>query len=177
MKNLQKGSVNIWLVVIIVALLIVIGYFAFMKKAETVNKQTTSTTEAQNQVSVPTVQPKVNQNTNAPGTSQLVTSSSITVISPNGGEDLKIGKTYTIKWISNPAQMTSPSVGLYLYDTQGHNALQIALSVSLTGTYDWNIPLTVKPGSYKISAYLSGLGAGAGGAIQDYSNDYFTITK
>jgi hypothetical protein len=177
MENFQKGSTHVWLVVIIVVLLVSVGYFAFVKKPATSNQQTISMPEAQNQVPASIIKPQVNQTTNVPITSQSVVSPSVNIISPNGGENLKVGSTYSIKWTSNPARITSPSVGLYLYDTQGHNALQIAPSVSLTGTYDWNIPSTVKYGSYKISAYLSGLGEGAGGAIQDYSDNYFTITK
>lgn len=45
MKNTQKGSVNIWLVVIIVILVIALGYFAFMKKPIVENQQLNSVSE------------------------------------------------------------------------------------------------------------------------------------
>ncbi|MDE2233809.1 MAG: PKD domain-containing protein, partial [Patescibacteria group bacterium] len=101
---------------------------------------------------------------------------SVTVSSPNGGEDWSVGSTNAISWSSNAGNLVSPNVVLSLSDSSGHNILQIAPSVPLTGSYEWSIPSSVVPGQYKVSAYLSGVGARGGGAVQDYSDSYFTIS-
>jgi hypothetical protein len=43
MKNLQKGLTNVWLVIIIVVAVLVVGYFAFVKKPSGTNQNTIST--------------------------------------------------------------------------------------------------------------------------------------
>lgn len=45
MKNFQKGSVNVWLVVIILILLVLVGYFVLIKKPTTEIQQINITTE------------------------------------------------------------------------------------------------------------------------------------
>lgn len=61
MKNLQKGSVNVWSVIIIVAFLIVAGYFMFMKKVKIDNQETTPLSKVQSQDSVSVDQSQNNQ--------------------------------------------------------------------------------------------------------------------
>ena len=156
MKNLHKGLVVPILLVIIGLLVLGGGLYIYLQNKNFNSKE---------------------QNTTGTTDQNLFDKKTVKVDSPNGGENLKIGGTYAIKWTSNPVSMISPSVDLNLIDDLGHSVFQIAPSVSLSGTYNWTIPSNVKSGSYKISAYLSGLGEGAGGAIEDYSDNYFSITN
>jgi len=102
---------------------------------------------------------------------------SLTVLSPNGGETWAVGSTHAVNWSSNAGNIVSPNVGLYLTDSLGHNAIQIASTVLPNGTYNWTIPSNIGVGGYKISAYLSWTGPGAGGAIHDDSDAPFTIVN
>ena len=88
-----------------------------------------------------------------------VPTASITVLSPNGGEQWEIGSTQTIKWSS----VNAPSgswVALFLT-----NGLLIAQGLPTTGSYSWEIPTQycagdvcfsqLQPGNdYKIEARL-----------------------
>jgi|GEM_PF-5421425 len=53
MKNLQRGSVNAWLVTIIIILVAIVGYFIFTKKPIAVDQKSTS--EVTNTVTNPSV--------------------------------------------------------------------------------------------------------------------------
>ncbi|MDD5145080.1 MAG: hypothetical protein PHW72_03080 [Candidatus Pacebacteria bacterium] len=68
--------------------------------------------------------------------SRPVQPGSITVLSPNGGEQLRIGETYTIRWITSPYYNTN--VNLYLL-ADGYN-LAIASDPYNLGFYNWKIP-------------------------------------
>ncbi|OGZ64635.1 MAG: hypothetical protein A2998_01345 [Candidatus Staskawiczbacteria bacterium RIFCSPLOWO2_01_FULL_37_25b] len=66
------------------------------------------------------------------------TQPSITVTSPNGGETLEIGKTYTIKWNSTgignvSITMVNKPISTYLE--------KIATNIENTGSYSWTVPV------------------------------------
>jgi hypothetical protein len=91
---------------------------------------------------------------------------SITVTSPNGGENWYAGSTHNITWIqtSLTGQVT---IDLYkggsLYEAIGTAAVS-------AGTYSWPIPLTLTEGmDYKVRIYQ--------GAVEDYSDNDFSILQ
>ncbi len=100
----------------------------------------------------------------------------VTVTSPNGGENWKIGSTHNITWNSNAVSGTV-AIQLFRAGTlQGviHPASTLPLS---PGTYLWNIPTHLPNGSvitpasnYRIRVYL-------GPAVFDWSNTMFTISS
>ena len=107
----------------------------------------------------------------------------ITVLSPNGGEEWKIGNTYTIKWDSSGYD-SSASVQIGLRDTrydpnlaEGEAAI---VNTTNTGSYTWTIPSEIgvmKLGAgnvYKVVIYIE-----EGGIPQKYdvSDSLFSIKK
>jgi len=117
-----------------------------------------------------------------------VTPPSITVLSPNGGENLSIGSTYTIQWNSSGlASSKNVQIGIIdtRYDTEGGERAEkiIAYSIPNTGSYSWTIPekidsmgLNITNDSvYKIIIH-SWLDLETGVAIGDTSNNAFRIS-
>ncbi|MBI4014895.1 MAG: protease complex subunit PrcB family protein, partial [Candidatus Aenigmarchaeota archaeon] len=71
-------------------------------------------------------------------------SPSITVLSPNGGEKLTVGETYTIRWQA----VKTDKVGLSLMTYDGYDkglALWIAQANASDGMYLWKVPSTSFP--------------------------------
>jgi len=100
------------------------------------------------------------------------TQPSITVTSPNGGETWKVGETHNITWTSSNFGSMGVSINLLKPGATGAEYLRnIALNLPNTGTYQWTIPSSVSSGTYNLMLVSSG-----GVAVQDYSNNYFTIT-
>jgi hypothetical protein len=120
----------------------------------------------------------------------LPSTKSITVISPNGGENIRLGQKFSIKW--NSSGLSGP-VNIYLQDNSINcgtpppagcwNSFGIS-SASNTGNYLWDTnkrmfgdagpsSVTVNIGSkYKIE-----ICGGSGGGICGYSKNYFTISN
>ncbi len=101
---------------------------------------------------------------------------SITVISPNGGEEWKFGETYNITWDSTGVE----DAYLYLWFENGVTCKLADVSAG-DGTYSVKIeenmqcsdlPSTVSAGQYKILIYSE-----AGMALKDLSDDYFTLIE
>ena len=86
----KKGFANLMIIIVIIIIAAAVGYFALVKKS--VN----STNDQISQTKDETNDKKTLLSNNEP-TSQT---SSITVISPNGGEVWEEGKEYTIRWLS-----------------------------------------------------------------------------
>lgn len=102
------------------------------------------------------------------------TNSLITVLSPNGGENIIIGKTYTISWKSyNLALGDSVRIDLY---KNGIYQNQIAFNQPVNGKYSWTPSINGKilTGSgYKIRITKS---YDTSNSVYDESNNYFTLT-
>ncbi|MBI1971416.1 MAG: PKD domain-containing protein [Candidatus Wildermuthbacteria bacterium] len=108
---------------------------------------------------------------------------SITVLSPNGGEQWSRGGVYTIKWTSVNADKTG--IALYLTDqsTSPWNITEIARNVDPNlGSYSWTVPSTIPEGTkYKIQ--ITGVVAGAVQpyrgtvGLSDESDNYFSIVS
>lgn len=93
---------------------------------------------------------------------------SITVLSPNGGEQWQVGSTQTIRW--NNLGNNSGTVSIILFD-QSSNMVNatIATAASNIGSFNWVIPSNILPGSYKVEVYLTN-------GTYDLSDAPFTIT-
>ena len=95
--------------------------------------------------------------------------STITVTSPNGGEDWAQGSSHNITW---DYQEVSEPVDIWLYKDAGHYR-DIAKNESCDGFYTWNIPLSFPIGStYQVVIQ----GTGAAFFTSDKSDSYFSIT-
>ncbi len=86
---------------------------------------------------------------------ETVATSSVTVLSPNGGETWEIGKTYEIKWNLNTS--STNSLNVVLFDNSGKEEIITSVSPG-TKTYSWKIPaklgsMTLAGDNYKIGVY------------------------
>jgi len=93
----------------------------------------------------------------------------IRVISPNGGENLKIGETYNVTWNSRGIE---DNVKIYLEEKINKKRIEIG-NASNTGSFDWTID-KVFDDAYKL--VVEGVSSGNQTKIEDESNDYFYIT-
>lgn len=92
------------------------------------------------------------------------TASNITILSPNGGEKVEMGKTYDIKWSSN----TIKNLDIRLIEgTAGAGDRYIAQNIPNSGSYSWAIPdcrpgkecssnFQIPAGQYRISIHEVG---------------------
>ena len=105
----------------------------------------------------------------------------ISVVSPNGGEKLKVGETYIIKWnTSGYDANTDVQIGIYdtRYSTEGgaYPENTIVFSTKNTGSYAWTIPSDLKVDydttnpNHKIKIYVRG-----GSPIGDESDNPFYL--
>jgi hypothetical protein len=89
----------------------------------------------------------------------------VTITSPNGGNSLSVGGSYTIKW--NTAGASSSTVTLKLV---GPTPLNIASNVLNSGSYNWNIPNSFlgRGNGYKVYIVTAS-------GLYDYSDSTFGI--
>jgi len=107
--------------------------------------------------------------------------SSITVLSPNGGETLVTGSQVPIKFSTTLTDKQITGITLQLYkktnDSFGKMYVSHIASNWLGGSpYNWVIPKTITPGNYFIYAAGEGLKVGPTEVI-DFSDNYFTISN
>jgi len=106
-------------------------------------------------------------------TASTTATSSITVLSPDGGEKWEAGKTYDIKWTEDG---TVDKVVIYLYDFGGSVGTDIlAYDIDAAGgQYSWMIPSDINPGSMlKIAVRDSS----SQEKKYDISDNYFSIVN
>jgi hypothetical protein len=73
---------------------------------------------------------------------------SITVLTPNGGEKIKFGEVYEIRWTStNLDRSKLINIWINLDYVTGENNISIAKRVPNTGTYAW---VTTDPKNYEL---------------------------
>jgi len=96
------------------------------------------------------------------------TSNTINLLSPNGGEEWRKGKTYLIYWTSTN---TNLPIDLNLVDENGMNQW-ILNSKSGISEYSWTVPTSITPGRYKIRINYTNYGN-----TRDLSSDYFNIVE
>ncbi len=101
-------------------------------------------------------------------TANTLQGTSITVVSPNGGESWLIGTTHTIKWSSTGNHRSDIRIELF---KGGILNRTISVSTANDGSYRWTIPSEQVLGTdYKIKiTNMSNV------ADYDFSNDNFTI--
>lgn len=130
------------------------------------------------------------QTTFITGAVATTTQPSITVISPNGGENWKIGETRNITWASQGFNATNYNVQIGIIDTRystevGARAEQtIANNIPNSGSYAWTIPQTIgtmdltdtNSAVYKIIVH-SRSDSVTGVALGDSSNNPFSISN
>jgi len=80
-------------------------------------------------------------------------SPSITVLSPNGGEQWQIGQTYQIRWNGDNVP-TGAVIGIALQDTQTANNY-LFTNISNSGLVNWTIPNNIVPGQYRMRIFCS----------------------
>ncbi|KKQ34684.1 MAG: hypothetical protein US50_C0040G0011, partial [Candidatus Nomurabacteria bacterium GW2011_GWB1_37_5] len=100
----------------------------------------------------------------------------VAVISPNGGETLEIGQTYSIKWSGSMQQMRLLPINSYGNIDYNQNNISIVSHYNVpdtSGIYSWTIPNTVPVGKYYLQ--IEGCCGETGGF--DNSNYYFSIIK
>ena len=97
-------------------------------------------------------------------------SPSITVTSPNGGEDWETGTSHFITW--NSSNLSGNYVGIQLYRS-GSYVSSISSSTTDDGSYTWFISSSqTESDYYKVKIYST-----SESSISDYSDDYFTIEE
>jgi hypothetical protein len=95
--------------------------------------------------------------------------SSITVTSPNGGENWELGSSHYITWSSSNA---GSYVRIELYRVGSYYST-ITSSTSNDGSYSWSIPSNYSESSY----YKIKITDTSNSSIYDYSNNYFTLSS
>ncbi len=102
---------------------------------------------------------------------------SITVISPNGGEEWVIGKTYNITWkvTGIPENYKIGIIGFLKKDAIKYSKIiDVNINASV-GNYGLTVPSDLIPGEYKIGIHLSTLNGKI--VAEDLSDNYFSILK
>ncbi len=99
---------------------------------------------------------------------QFQVTPSIKVIYPNGGETWEKGKTYTIRWTSQNVQQ---NITIYL-QWYGGPSYTVAQNIPNTGSYNYTVP---ELGQYGDKFLV--IVASSDGAISDWSDKFFTISK
>jgi Kre9/KNH-like N-terminal Ig-like domain len=75
----------------------------------------------------------------------IATAPSLTLTSPNGGNKLNAGETYTIKWHSNEEAPEISRVRLEYTPDNGSTYFTIADNLPNTGEYEWQVPHHISP--------------------------------
>jgi hypothetical protein len=103
-------------------------------------------------------------------TIEAATPPSITVTSPNGGEDWEPGTSHSITWTSS--DLSGNYVGIQLYESGSYNSSIISTATD-DGNYTWSIPSSQTGSDYyqvKILDYNNS-------SVYDYSDGYFIISS
>ncbi|MEK7193224.1 MAG: Ser-Thr-rich GPI-anchored membrane family protein [Patescibacteria group bacterium] len=160
--NNRKGFANIVLIVIIVAIVAVGGYFVFSKKS------VTPTPSQQNPEAGATNEPNQGQ-----GASFVPEQDRIQITSPKGGEKLEVGKTYDIHW-TNYSGKEPLTIALQVTTPSNQVSAKIVASnvpAASTGTYKWTVTSESSENKYKVEVYPAG-----GRELVGRSKDFFTIS-
>ncbi|MCK5003809.1 MAG: hypothetical protein KAS21_01915 [Candidatus Aminicenantes bacterium] len=96
----------------------------------------------------------------------------LTLISPNGGEELISGKTFMIKWNYEDSANSDKNVILVLYKN-GIKFITISESTSNTGSFIWTIPSETPSGN----KYRIRIRSQKELSLNDFSDRDFSILK
>lgn len=98
---------------------------------------------------------------------------SIEILSPNGGENWQISETYNITWTAVGSD--GVIIDLLDYTSQMVSIKRVANYVaSVLGKYSWTIPSSVSPGE---KYHIRARDAGGSLTFEDESDDYFSIIE
>lgn len=115
---------------------------------------------------------------------------SITVTSPNGGEELEIGRMCDIIWDSGQGTSIGDKLNIYLVDESKESQCtlngrccstcsnwELITTIANYGEYLWDIPGDQKTGN-KFRIYVRTLSSDCfKGCVEDQSDEYFSITE
>lgn len=98
----------------------------------------------------------------------------VTVVSPNGGEEISQGQTVQVKWTTQP-QPDAVSINLFKVTDSGATLLeQVAKDIPNSGNYNWKVNLSKQNYTagqkYKLLIQFSDIAS-----VNDYSDNTFTI--
>ena len=110
--------------------------------------------------------------------SQVDVEPSIAVLSPNGGENWKIGQTYTISTKSS-GDLGKRTIRLNRYSDDGARVGAETIGTTNTDTFSYKVPVGTEDtkgnaGRYKIQVVVDKYDNGRG--VSDESDGYFSIT-
>jgi hypothetical protein len=146
-------------------------------------QQSASFTHSYSVAGVYTVQFMVKDNAGNTATSSISvnvgnsTQPSITVTSPNGGEQWQIGKTYYISWYIFGATdgFRIASIGFLKKGDVKYSKIIYPNIAANVGKYNLTITSDIAPGDYQIGIDL--INSNKEVVSTDYSNNYFTISQ
>lgn len=156
----QKGFANIILIVIVVAIVAIGGYFVLSKKLTT----------------PPVTQPQTlnGEPNRGQGASYVPEEGRIQVLFPKGGEKLEVGKTYNIQW-DNYSDGAEPLTIFLLAVSEDNRVvysekLAVNVPAKKSGIFSWAVS---QPSfnRYKVEIYPEG-----GRELVGRSKDFFSIT-
>jgi hypothetical protein len=110
----------------------------------------------------------------------VVVQPSITVTSPNGGENWQAGTTHNITW-SSAGLLSTDSINIRLVNYASSSPVYTVVANSLAGnlnSYNWTVPSNITAGQYyKISlGVIRYTVSSTTNQASDLSNNYFTIS-
>jgi hypothetical protein len=187
MKNSQKGFVVPLLIVIIALLVIGGGVYVYENKKVGTPVVIDNATQQSDQVQQTNTQnPSVSNPKNTPIIKTIPTSnpvsvrSSITVSSPNGGENYIAGNVITVKWTSNNVPTTNVANVSLVREDGEYSGVTVDSQASAniaSGIFNYTPPVTLPTGQYKIAVYScpSSTGKQIDCTTGDYSDAPFMI--
>ena len=110
---------------------------------------------------------------------------SITITSPNGGENYKVGDTMRVTWNAINFATTSTvylelrANGSTPLSSMSNPIVKIATTSPVSGYYNWQIPSDVFPGQYIVEVYRADMNGNIdpNEYVKDVSDSYFTISS
>ncbi|MEI6490885.1 MAG: Ser-Thr-rich GPI-anchored membrane family protein [bacterium] len=153
MKNLQKGFIVPVLLVIIALLVVGGGVYIYESKKSEAPAVVDTGTQQSNQQQTNTQAPPTTQQNSSVGTNKV----SIKLLSPNGGENFKIGDKVSIRWTSTNNINKKVMIGLTAKDgnTIVKEITNYLDGISDTGSYSWTVDSSILPGTYRIVVQTS----------------------
>ncbi len=100
---------------------------------------------------------------------------SLRIVTPNGGETLTPGQTYTIRWASTNTALSGQQVSINLRQgMKTEPVATIATNIANQGSFDWTVPASVVAGTdYRIALFTRDPNNGR--FVYDRSDAYFAI--
>lgn len=102
---------------------------------------------------------------------------SITILSPNGGENISIDSNVVVKLATNSSNLLAfENVGMAITNQAGNNLVLFKQSHLDSNEYYWHVGQDVPVGSYRLYVVVTDKNDGHI-IMEDYSNSFFTISS